>query len=97
MGESAQKLLEIKNLSKNFGGINAVEDFSMSMEKGELHCLIGPNGAGKQRSLRWTQASSLCPPERLFLKDRTLQRKQQLKELKEESALKCRYLGCLET
>ena len=27
MGESAQKLLEIKNLSKNFGGINAVEDF----------------------------------------------------------------------
>lgn len=47
MGESAQKLLEIKNLSKNFGGINAVEDFSMSMEKGELHCLIGPNGAGK--------------------------------------------------
>nr|WP_294530358.1 ABC transporter ATP-binding protein [uncultured Blautia sp.] len=47
MGESEQKLLEIKNLSKNFGGINAVEDFSMSMEKGELHCLIGPNGAGK--------------------------------------------------
>ena len=47
MDESAQKLLEIKNLSKNFGGINAVEDFSMSMEKGELHCLIGPNGAGK--------------------------------------------------
>jgi len=47
MGESSQKLLEIKNLSKNFGGINAVEDFSMSMEKGELHCLIGPNGAGK--------------------------------------------------
>lgn len=47
MGENAQKLLEIKNLSKNFGGINAVEDFSMSMDKGELHCLIGPNGAGK--------------------------------------------------
>ena len=47
MGENSQKLLEIKNLSKNFGGINAVEDFSMSMEKGELHCLIGPNGAGK--------------------------------------------------
>ena len=47
MGKSSQKLLEIKNLSKNFGGINAVEDFSMSMEKGELHCLIGPNGAGK--------------------------------------------------
>lgn len=43
----ADDLLVIKNLSKNFGGINAVEDFSMTMKKGELHCLIGPNGAGK--------------------------------------------------
>lgn len=47
MSEGKSKLIEIRNLSKNFGGINAVEDFSMSMDKGELHCLIGPNGAGK--------------------------------------------------
>ena len=47
MSEEKSKLIEIRNLSKNFGGINAVEDFSMSMDKGELHCLIGPNGAGK--------------------------------------------------
>lgn len=44
MGE---KLLELINVSKQFGGIQAVEDFNLSVERGELHCLIGPNGAGK--------------------------------------------------
>lgn len=37
----------LDKVSKQFGGIQAVEDFSMSMDKGELRCLIGPNGAGK--------------------------------------------------
>lgn len=41
------KILILDKVSKQFGGIQAVEDFSMSMDKGELRCLIGPNGAGK--------------------------------------------------
>jgi len=40
-------LLELKNVTKDFGGIKAVNDFSMTVNKGELRCLIGPNGAGK--------------------------------------------------
>lgn len=49
MKESSDKkdILVIENLSKNFGGINAVEQFNLTMKQGELHCLIGPNGAGK--------------------------------------------------
>jgi branched-chain amino acid transport system ATP-binding protein len=39
--------LEIKDLYKNFGGLAAVSDFSMTVEKGHLVGLIGPNGAGK--------------------------------------------------
>lgn len=40
-------LFEIKNIKKNFGGINAIVDFSLKAEKGEIHGIIGPNGAGK--------------------------------------------------
>ncbi|OFI45931.1 ABC transporter ATP-binding protein [Floricoccus penangensis] len=40
-------LLEVKNLTKNFGGLTAVSDVSMELEKSELVGLIGPNGAGK--------------------------------------------------
>ena len=40
-------LLEINNLSISFGGLRAVDDFHVSIEKGELYGLIGPNGAGK--------------------------------------------------
>jgi len=39
--------LEIKDLCKNFGGLKAVKDFSMTIRKGDLAGLIGPNGAGK--------------------------------------------------
>lgn len=40
-------LLEVTNLSITFGGLRAVDNFNLTMEKGELHGLIGPNGAGK--------------------------------------------------
>lgn len=40
-------LLEVKDLGITFGGLHAVEDFSLSIEKGQLYGLIGPNGAGK--------------------------------------------------
>jgi branched-chain amino acid transport system ATP-binding protein len=40
-------LLEVNNLSIQFGGLRAVDNFHLSIEKGELYGLIGPNGAGK--------------------------------------------------
>ncbi|HFI0775173.1 TPA: ABC transporter ATP-binding protein [Streptococcus suis] len=40
-------LLEVKDLTKNFGGLTAVGDVSMELHEGELVGLIGPNGAGK--------------------------------------------------
>jgi len=40
-------LLEIKNVSKRFGGLKAVSDVTMSVEAGEIVFIVGPNGAGK--------------------------------------------------
>lgn len=40
-------LLEVKNLSISFGGLKAVDNFHVGIEKGQLYGLIGPNGAGK--------------------------------------------------
>ena len=40
-------LLEVKDLTIMFGGLCAVDDFNLSVEKGELVAVIGPNGAGK--------------------------------------------------
>jgi len=41
------EILKIEHLSKHFGGLKAVNDVSMTVQKGEIHALIGPNGAGK--------------------------------------------------
>ena len=40
-------MLSIKNISKSFGGIQAVNDASLEIKKGSITGLIGPNGAGK--------------------------------------------------
>ncbi|MGN1141738.1 MAG: ABC transporter ATP-binding protein [Oliverpabstia sp.] len=43
----ADIMLEIKNLGISFGGLKAVQDFDITIEKEQLYGLIGPNGAGK--------------------------------------------------
>ena len=40
-------MLEVRNLGIQFGGLRAVDDFNITIEKGALYGLIGPNGAGK--------------------------------------------------
>ena len=49
-------LLEVNHLNISFGGLHAVDDFHVSIEKGQLYGLIGPNGAGK--TTIWTDRIS---------------------------------------
>ena len=44
---AATNMLEVKDLGISFGGLRAVDDFHISIGKGQLYGLIGPNGAGK--------------------------------------------------
>lgn len=47
-----KKMIELKHVSKSFGGIKAVEDLSIDVYEGDIHCLIGPNGAGKTTAFK---------------------------------------------
>ena len=44
-------LLEVSDLSLNFGGVKAVASMSLDVRRGEIHALVGPNGAGKSTVL----------------------------------------------
>jgi putative spermidine/putrescine transport system ATP-binding protein len=45
-------VLEIKNVTKAFGTVRAVDDFNLTVGDGELVCLLGPSGSGKSTLLR---------------------------------------------
>jgi branched-chain amino acid transport system ATP-binding protein len=65
--EAAGYLLDIRNLTKRFGGLTAVRDLSFMVRKGQIKAIIGPNGAGK--TTVFNMVSGLLQPsegERLF-------------------------------
>jgi len=45
-------MIKIKNLTKKYGKITAVDDISLDVEKGEVFAFLGPNGAGKSTTIK---------------------------------------------
>ena len=45
-------MIEVKNLTKNYGAFQAVKDISFGVKKGEVLGFLGPNGAGKTTVMR---------------------------------------------
>ena len=46
-----ESLLSVQSIDKRFGAVQASDNFSLEVARGELHALIGPNGAGKTTAL----------------------------------------------
>jgi ABC-type sugar transport system ATPase subunit len=47
-----EKILDVKNITKEFPGVKALTNFNFDLKRGEVHCLIGENGAGKSTFIK---------------------------------------------
>lgn len=61
-------ILEIKNLSKRFGGIQALESVNLQVRYGEVHALVGENGAGKSTLMNVLGGIIECDQGEVFYK-----------------------------
>ena len=50
--QETSNILEMKNITKQFPGVKALDSVNLSVRKGEVHCLIGANGAGKSTLMK---------------------------------------------
>src|SRR5918993_5095054 len=52
MSETEQNLLIMEDINKAFPGVQALENVSLTLKKGEILCLVGENGAGKSTLMK---------------------------------------------
>lgn len=70
----AEKLLEVANLNKSYGAIQATQNLHLSIEKGHIHALIGPNGAGKTTLVNQLTGDIFPDSGRIVYKSREITR-----------------------
>src|SRR5690606_10021924 len=47
-----ENLIELRNIGMRFGGVKALDDVSLTIRRGEIHCLAGENGSGKSTIIK---------------------------------------------
>jgi len=68
----AEHILEVRNLNKWYGALQATKDLSLNVREGEIHALIGPNGAGKTTLMRQLSGQVVPDGGEIFLQGRNV-------------------------
>jgi ABC-2 type transport system ATP-binding protein len=71
-----QPIISVKNLTKKFGDLTAVNDISFDVIKGELFAFLGPNGAGKSTTIKMLTTLLKPTAGELFLADHNVSKEQ---------------------
>jgi len=64
-----ENLIRLEKISKKFPGVQALNDVSMGIRRGEIHAVIGENGAGKSTLMRILSGAERPDSGQIFLKD----------------------------
>jgi len=64
---TVQPFLEIRNISKTFPGVKALDDVSLDVRTGECHALVGENGAGKSTLMRILAGATLPDDGEIYI------------------------------
>ncbi len=68
-----EKILELKNVSKSFPGVKALDNVSFSVAKGQVHVLVGENGAGKSTLIKIINGMYTADSGELYFENRKVQ------------------------
>lgn len=69
-------MIRVKNISKTFKNVKAVNDVSLEIQKGEIVCLIGPSGSGKSTVLRCIHGLEIPETGEIYLNGTLLNEKE---------------------
>jgi len=86
-------ILEVRELSRAFGGVRAVDGVELSVQPGELRCIIGPNGAGKSTLFKLLLGSIRPDRGTIRFKGRDITRQQPHRRAHMGIAMKFQNLG----
>ncbi|HJS18986.1 MAG TPA: sugar ABC transporter ATP-binding protein [Anaerolineales bacterium] len=75
MSDTDQNILIMEGISKAFPGVQALEDVSLTLRKGEILCLVGENGAGKSTLMKVLTGVDRPDAGRILLEGREIQAK----------------------